>query len=95
MAQFEDVTRVTGAGEGTLVHVTWGCGIVDFDNDGYRDLFVACGHLQDNVEKFDSTTSYHARNLVLREQRKRPVRRRFRGLWRWAQSSVEQSWSGL
>ena len=65
-AQFEDVTRLTGAGEGTQVHVTWGCGMVDFDNDGYRDLFVACGHLHDNVEQFDSTTSYLARNLVLR-----------------------------
>lgn len=65
-AQFEDVTRLTGAGEGTLEHVTWGCGMVDLDNDGCRDLFVACGHLHDNVEKFESTTTYLARNLVLR-----------------------------
>jgi hypothetical protein len=63
---FEDVTRLTGAGEGTLAQVTWGCGFVDFDSDGYRDIFVACGHLHDNVERFDSTTSYHARNIVLR-----------------------------
>ena len=63
---FEDVTRRTGSGVGTLEHVTWGCGIADFDNDGYRDMFVACGHLHDNVEKFDSTTAYRVRNLVLR-----------------------------
>ena len=63
---FEDVTSLTGAGEKTLVHVTWGCGIVDFDNDGYRDLFVACGHLHDNVEKFDTTAAYLATNLVFR-----------------------------
>jgi len=62
---FEDVTRMTGAGAGTLPHVNWGNGLVDLDNDGDRDLFIACGHLLDNVELWDSTTSYHARNLVL------------------------------
>jgi hypothetical protein len=63
---FEDVTRQTGAGTDTYPHVTWGTGLVDLDNDSHRDLFIACGHLIDNVEQFDDTTSYHARNLVLR-----------------------------
>lgn len=63
---FTDVTRPTGAGTGTYPHVAWGTGFVDFDNDGHRDLFIACGHLIDNVEKFDDTTSYAARNIVLR-----------------------------
>ena len=62
---FEDVTRRTKAGTGTLPDVTWGNGFVDFDNDGDRDIFVACGHVQDNVELFDDTTSYHARNILL------------------------------
>lgn len=62
---FEDVTLVTGAGAGTLPHVTWGNSFVDFDNNGFRDIFVACGHLQDNVEKFDDTTTYFARNILL------------------------------
>lgn len=63
---FDDVTRLAGAGQGTAEHVTWGCGLVDFDNDGHRDIFIACGHLHDNVELFDTATSYHARNVVLR-----------------------------
>jgi len=62
---FEDVTRQTGAGADTYPHVTWGTGFVDFDNDGHRDLFIACGHLIDNVDQFDDTTSYLARNIVL------------------------------
>ena len=62
---FEDVTHPTGAGAGTFPQVTWGTGLVDFDNDGHRDLFVACGHLQDTVDLWDDTTSYLARNLVL------------------------------
>ena len=63
---FEDVTLITGAGAGTFPHVTWGNGLVDFDNDGDRDIFVACGHLHDRVDEFDKTTSYLARNLLLR-----------------------------
>jgi enediyne biosynthesis protein E4 len=62
---FEDVTHVTGAGTGTFNQVSWGAGLVDFDNDGDRDLFIACGHLQDNVELWDDTTSYEERSLLL------------------------------
>jgi enediyne biosynthesis protein E4 len=62
---FDDVTNLTGASQGSLNTVKWGCGFIDFDNNGHRDLFVACGHLLDNVEEFDDTTSYHARNVLL------------------------------
>ncbi len=62
---FQDVTLLTGAGAGTLPHVTWGNSFVDFDNDGDRDIFVACGHLQDNVELYDDTSTYLARNILL------------------------------
>ena len=62
---FQDVTAATGAGEGTFPHVTWGTGFADFDNDGDRDLFVACGHLQDNIEHYDKSTAYEAPNLLL------------------------------
>src|ERR1019366_2038677 len=34
-------------------------------NDGKRDLYIACGHLQDNVELWDDTTSYEAKNILL------------------------------
>jgi hypothetical protein len=62
---FADVTRTTGAGAGTFHHVTWGAALVDFDNDGDRDIFVACGHLHDNVRQFDDSTTYLARNVLL------------------------------
>jgi len=64
-SRFEDVTFTSGAGAGSFAHVTWGSGLIDFDNDGDRDLFVACGHLQDRVEEYDASTSYRARNLLL------------------------------
>ena len=61
---FEDVTRATGAGIDACPHVNWGTGFVDFNNDGHRDLFIACGHLQDNVHLYDDTTAYRVRNLL-------------------------------
>jgi hypothetical protein len=63
---FSDVTRLNKAGDGTLRYVKWGVGIVDFDNDGHRDLFVASGHLHDNVHLFDNTTLYECPSIVLR-----------------------------
>ncbi|MHC4308782.1 MAG: CRTAC1 family protein [Planctomycetota bacterium] len=62
---FEDVTRMAGAARGTIRNVTWGNGFSDFDNDGDRDIFVACGHTQVYVEKWDDRTSYLARNVLL------------------------------
>ncbi|MBL7153499.1 MAG: CRTAC1 family protein [Phycisphaerae bacterium] len=64
-AMFEDVSMVTGAGTGTYAPVTWGIGSVDFDNDGDRDIFVACGHLQDAIEFYDSTETYFQENVLL------------------------------
>ncbi len=63
---FEDVTRASGAGTTVFPYVNWGIGFVDLDNDGNRDLFVANGHLQDNVHLYDDTTSYRVRNTVYR-----------------------------
>jgi len=65
-AFFEDTTPTSGAGVSSYSHVTWGVVIADFDNDGYRDVFIACGHLDDNVELRDRTTSYWAKNILLK-----------------------------
>lgn len=62
---FEDVSFASGAGAGTFAHVTWGSGLADFDNDGDRDLYVACGHLQVQVDEYDTSTSYRPRNRLL------------------------------
>ena len=66
--QFQDVTVQTGAGLGSLKLVTWGCGFVDFDNDGVLELFTAAGHLQDTVEQYDNTSTYLQRSLLLQQR---------------------------
>ena len=38
--QLQDTTLTSAAGLATRRNVTWGCGMVDFDNDGDKDLFV-------------------------------------------------------
>jgi hypothetical protein len=63
---FADATAAAGVGKANYNQVRWGLGLVDFDNDGYPDLFIACGHTDDNVERYDDTTSYRAQNVVLR-----------------------------
>jgi hypothetical protein len=62
---FEDVVHISGAGEGAFSHVNWGNGLVDFDNDGDLDVFIANGHTEDNIDLWDDSTAYRARNLVL------------------------------
>ena len=62
---FEDVTLRAGAGAGSFAHVKWGTAFADFDNDGDKDIYLACGHLQQNIEKWDPSTSYCVRNVLL------------------------------
>jgi hypothetical protein len=61
---FEDVTYTHGVGPKTIRDTGWGNGIRDLNNDGYRDLFVAAGAIDDNVESFSSRAS-RLRNRVL------------------------------
>ena len=63
---FEDVTLRTNAGAGTFHQVNWGTGFIDFDHDGWRDLFIANGHIHKYVEQFNKNAFYRVRNQVLR-----------------------------
>jgi hypothetical protein len=62
---FHDVTQVTGAGAAVFPHTNWGTGLVDFDNDGDRDLFIANGHFLKNVRAIEDRTAYRVRNTLL------------------------------
>jgi hypothetical protein len=42
---FEDVTCQAGLGTAGYKQLAWGTGFADFDNDGWKELFVANGHI--------------------------------------------------
>ncbi|PYX70523.1 MAG: RNA-binding protein [Acidobacteria bacterium] len=62
---FDDVTTRSGLGVETR-YVGWGAGIVDLDNDGYPDLFVATGSVYPEVEKRLSAYPFRTPRLVFR-----------------------------
>jgi hypothetical protein len=51
-ASFEDVTSRSGVGTATRPRSGWGNGIVDLNNDGWRDLFAACADVMDPAGAF-------------------------------------------
>lgn len=47
---------------GLAVHtqdVKWGTAFLDFDNDGWKDLFIAAGHVYPFIEKYHLGEAYH------------------------------------
>lgn len=50
---FSSTTRSAGLAELTAPVVTWGCGFLDYNNDGLLDLFQSNGHVHDRVEQFE------------------------------------------
>lgn len=61
---FQDSSLRTGAGAGTHHHVNWGLCFADIDNNGTKDLFLANGHIHDNLDEFNDNSSFKVKNLV-------------------------------
>lgn len=51
---FRDATYGTRVGRLSMGLAGWGVGLVDFNNDGWKDLFTANSHVTDNIEEFSS-----------------------------------------
>ncbi len=51
---FTDATYASRLGPLSAAHSGWGNGFVDFNNDGWKDLFTANSHVNDRVEEFES-----------------------------------------
>jgi len=51
---FKDVTQAAGISQQTAQYTSWGTGAYDFDNDGWKDLFIAHGGLIQMVPQEDS-----------------------------------------
>jgi hypothetical protein len=62
---FEDVTSRAGLGVETR-YVGWGAGIVDLDNDGLPDLFVATGSVYPEIERKLPAYPFKTPRLIFR-----------------------------
>ena len=55
---FTDQTYASGTGDVSLPYLAWGVNFFDFDHDGFQDIFVANGHIHNNVTLIDNATTY-------------------------------------
>jgi len=82
---FRDVSNTTGVGGISLPYSGWSIRFFDFDNDGWKDIFVAQGHVMDTIEKTAPNLRYLQPPLLLRNESARFVRvdagAPFRGEW--------------
>jgi enediyne biosynthesis protein E4 len=65
-AQFSDATAQADLLEPTIPFLGWGTGFLDFDNDGFLDLFQANGHVFRDVDRQGWGTTYAQRPLLFR-----------------------------
>jgi hypothetical protein len=63
---FTDVTFQAGHGETTIPFLGWGTSFIDFDNDGWKDLLVANGHVYPAVDEHQWGTSFKQQLLLFR-----------------------------
>jgi enediyne biosynthesis protein E4 len=63
---FSFVTVPSGVAEATAPYAGWGTRWVDVDNDGWKDLFVAQGHVLDTIELTSDHLRYLQPPLLLR-----------------------------
>jgi hypothetical protein len=65
-ASFTDVSYKAGVAQTTIPFVGWGDGFLDYDNDGWLDLFMVNGHVYPEVDQHDWGTTFAERPLLFR-----------------------------
>lgn len=61
---FAEATYPAGIGKASLPYTGWSVGVQDFDNDGWKDLFVAGGDVNSNTEAYSSRASRQPNRLL-------------------------------
>jgi enediyne biosynthesis protein E4 len=68
---FTYTTGDTNVGQETRMFSGWGTRFVDYDNDGWKDLFAAQGHVLDTIELTSDHLKYRQPLLLLKNDRGR------------------------
>ena len=63
---FEYVSGPTGVSSISSLHSGWGTKFFDYDNDGQKDIFVAQGHVMDNIELTQPDVKYEEPFVLMR-----------------------------
>jgi enediyne biosynthesis protein E4 len=61
---FTDVSFQAGVATPTIPYVGWGTAFLDFDNDGWPDLFLVNGHVYTQVDTLDVGARYREPKLL-------------------------------
>jgi enediyne biosynthesis protein E4 len=62
---FDYTTLTTGLGAISLLHSGWGARFVDYDNDGWKDLFIVQSHVMDTIQLNEPHLRYLESPLLL------------------------------
>jgi hypothetical protein len=65
---FVDVSYAAGIGQPSLNNLGFGCGFLDFDRDGWLDVFVANGHVMDDIEMYSDVAKWKQPKQLLRNK---------------------------
>ncbi|MGH9587295.1 MAG: CRTAC1 family protein [Acidobacteriaceae bacterium] len=67
-ANFNDVSYHAGVAQPTIPFLGWGDTFLDYDNDGWKDLFMVNGHVYPGVDKQDWGTTFAQRPLLFHNE---------------------------
>jgi len=76
-ASFTDVSYKAGVAQSTIPFVGWGDGFIDYDNDGWLDLFMVNGHVFPEVDRYKWGMTFAERPLLFRNVPDGEKERRF------------------
>jgi enediyne biosynthesis protein E4 len=65
---FEDLTYPSGIGDISFHFLSWGTQFIDYDNDGWLDIFTVNGHVYPEMDRPGTGTSFYQRPLLFRNE---------------------------
>jgi enediyne biosynthesis protein E4 len=68
-ASFTDVSAGSGMDQYWAPFLSWGSEFIDYDNDGWKDLFIASGHVYPQADQHEWGSTYAQRPLLFRNTR--------------------------